>query len=279
MIHKAHAPYFSFTRGETPVFLHIPHSSVRIPEEWKSDFVISSEALAHEAQWMGDLYTDELFFNTSRKYYTLTSQISRLVVDVERFEDDAKEGMSAYGMGAVYEKTSNGAWMKSFSAQRREEYLHTIFRPYHAALNALIQDCIDRFGYCFIIDCHSFPSEPRYYEDQTPNRPDICLGTTKGYAPEFTPDWSIELCTTYFSSQNYSVKLDTPFSGTILPNDLVKQEAYKGKMHSIMLEINRKLYMDEHEFTKKASFHTLQNQIQNCLAQIEDRVKEKTGTN
>lgn len=242
--------YFTHTKGTQPVLQHIPHSSLSIPQEFQKDFVLPDAALKQEAQWMADLYTDELFHDSSGDWYTLQSDISRLVVDVERFEDEAQEEMSRYGMAAVYTKTSTGETLKTVSNERKEEYLSAVFRPYHTQLNALVAECIAQHGLCVIVDCHSFPSESRYYEDQTPNRPDICLGTSTAY----TPDWLFETLQSHFRNAGLSVEVNTPFSGTILPNDLLSQKQYEGKIFSIMIEVNRKLYMDEHSFEKSSQF-------------------------
>lgn len=272
MTYSLTKPLFSWTQGSTPLFLHIPHSSVSIPDTARKEMVLEQNALEQEARWMADLWTDVLYLPSHQHYSTLISQVSRIVLDVERFEDDAQEEMAQFGMGAVYTKTSTGALLKQISVERKAACVEEIYRPYHAQLNRAARQITDQFGQCVLIDCHSFPSEPRYYEDQTPNRPDICLGTSERY----TPQWMIDVLRTYFESQGLSVQLNTPFAGTILPNELIADAKYRNSIASIMIEVNRKLYMDEQTFEQSERFAEIRAIIQDALYTIEQHV-EKDG--
>ncbi|WP_348304731.1 N-formylglutamate amidohydrolase, partial [Methanothrix sp.] len=111
---------------------------------------------------------------------------SRLVIDPERFEKDEEEIMASKGMGAVYTKTSYQQILrKDFSAEEKEKLLSAYFRPYHKAVALEVQNTLEQFGRCLIIDCHSFPSKPLPYElDQSSDRPDICIGTDPFHTPE-----------------------------------------------------------------------------------------------
>jgi len=116
----------------------------------------------------------------------LVNNYSRLVIDPERFEKDEEEIMASKGMGAVYTKTSYQQILrKDFSAEEKEKLLSAYFRPYHKAVALEVQNTLEQFGRCLIIDCHSFPSKPLPYElDQSSDRPDICIGTDPFHTPE-----------------------------------------------------------------------------------------------
>jgi N-formylglutamate amidohydrolase len=90
------------------VIVHIPHASRAIPDEFREQFLLSDEALAAELLAMTDLYTDRLFEEAVADSATIVYPVSRLVVDPERFADDALEPMSQRGMGVVYTRTSGG---------------------------------------------------------------------------------------------------------------------------------------------------------------------------
>ena len=257
-------PYFITQSGTVSVLLHIPHSSIHIPEEFLGDFVLQGSALEHEAHFMADLHTEHIYRTKDQPYWIQQSAVSRLVVDVERFEDEEQEEMSRYGMAAVYTKTSTGEPLKKISQQRKKEYLLQIFRPYHEALTNAVRKCVDQFGHCTIIDCHSFPSEPRYYEDQTPNRPDICLGTVNG----FTPDALTLRSELFFTERGYSVKRNTPFAGSIVPVALMENEFYAPRISTIMLELNRKLYMNEETFEAIPSMTSLSTDVQQYIEHV-----------
>ena len=45
----------------TPLVIHVPHSSIRIPEDFRAQFTLSAVDLETELIAMTDRYTDELF--------------------------------------------------------------------------------------------------------------------------------------------------------------------------------------------------------------------------
>lgn len=253
-------PFFFSRPGKIPIVLHAPHSSIIIPEKFRSDFVLNKTELQHEAQWMADLWTDELFPLNDERFWIQQSRVSRLVVDVERFSDETMEGMTQYGMAAVYTKTSAGDALKNLTLEKKELYLDTFYQPYHAALDQTAQQIIEQYRQFLLIDCHSFPSEPRYYEDQAPNRPDICIGVNE----KTTPDWIVELLQKQFSDYGYSVKINTPFAGSLVPNILYGTPE-ESRCSSVMFEINRKIYMNETTFEKLPAFDIVAGQIQNVI--------------
>ena len=81
------------------VVLHVPHDSTHVPDDVRDQFVLDDLALKEELVRMTDHLTLELFASRVAEYNVVRSPVSRLVLDVERFEDDALEPMSARGMG------------------------------------------------------------------------------------------------------------------------------------------------------------------------------------
>jgi N-formylglutamate amidohydrolase len=53
----------------------------------------------------------------------------------------------------------------------------------------------------------------------------------------------MEVSTAYFESLGYNLGIDTPYSGTIVPPNHFRTEK---RVLGIMLEVNRRLYLDEH---------------------------------
>jgi len=168
-----------------PIICSIPHSSITIPLHYRSDFVLSNKDLHQESKRLADLYADEFYSGALEESGSIISRLSRLIVDMERLEDDAKEDMSIKSMGAIYTKTETGDPLKRMNRGKRRQYIQELYRPYHAALTNLVDDCLIKFGTSLILDCHSFPSVPRPYEpDQKKNRPDICIGTDAYHTPD-----------------------------------------------------------------------------------------------
>jgi N-formylglutamate deformylase len=102
-----------------------------------------------------------------------------------------------------------------------------------------VDTALQGHGRCLVIDGHSFPASPLPYEcDQDPNRPDICVGTDSFH----TPDWLRELAREEFRALGYTVQVDRPFAGALVPRRHYRSDR---RVHSVMVEINRGLYMTE----------------------------------
>ena len=83
------------------VVIHLPHASREIPADLRPMFLVDDAALERELDRMTDHYTDALFAVTGTTIATVRFPVSRLVVDPERFEDDAREPMAQRGQGVV----------------------------------------------------------------------------------------------------------------------------------------------------------------------------------
>ena len=120
---------------ESPVILHIPHSSRFIPEAVRKDLLLTDEELAKELNEITDTLTDAIALDAVRKLpqelpkpWLFINRTSRFVIDPERFPDE-REIMNKVGMGAVYTKTTSGAQLRSVdfdSSQLLENYLLSI---------------------------------------------------------------------------------------------------------------------------------------------------------
>jgi N-formylglutamate deformylase len=84
----------------SPIVLHIPHASMNIPEDVRSTFRPDDAVIERELLVMTDHFTDEIVARFRAEIEPVMFGVSRLVVDPERFPDDADEPMAARGMGA-----------------------------------------------------------------------------------------------------------------------------------------------------------------------------------
>jgi N-formylglutamate deformylase len=104
------------------MILHIPHSSKVIPEDLRDQIVLSDDDLTVELLRVTDTFTDEFFALPGATM--LRFPISRLLVDVERFRDDAEEPMSKKGMGMIYTLTAMGKSSSGHSNYRKKIFLY-----------------------------------------------------------------------------------------------------------------------------------------------------------
>jgi len=214
---------------------------------------LDREALRRELVRMTDWHTDELFgcvVGLGGVFFV--NRLSRLVVDPERFRDDAREPMSACGMGAVYTRTSDGAPLRQgLTVAKRETLLSRYYDPCALAFERLVCRMLERYDKCLIVDGHSFPTSPLPYElDQSPNRPDICLGSD----PFHTPEELLAVMGASARDLGLSTARNRPFAGAYVPSRFLNSDR---RVASVMIEVRRGLYCDESTGRKSAAFeHT-----------------------
>lgn len=241
------------------VVLHVPHDSVYIPPDVLPQFAVNESALQSELLLMTDHHTHDLFRAGQCQNQVVRASVSRLVVDVERFSDDAMEPMSSCGMGVIYTKTANQELLRhKLSETERKALLDDYYYPHHVRLEAMVDEKLSRFGQCLVLDCHSFPSSSLPYElNQDPDRPDICIGTDLFH----TPDSLRKAFVSAFEEKGYKVRLDSPFSGALVPLRHYRQDS---RVKAIMVEINRALYLDETTGALLTGFEKLSQRISEC---------------
>ena len=238
---------------------HIPHSSFDIPEKYLSDFALSLEKLESEKIKMTDRYTDELFIDcVTDNDEQIIFPVSRLLVDVERFSEDAKEPMAEIGMGMLYRSCHDLSKLRSSNAFG-EELRKNYYDQHHEAFTDLVDKQLKSAGEALIIDCHSFPKKPLPYErNQSGNRPEICIGTDAFHT---TTEIEITLSNA-FREQGFDVDTDTPFSGSIVPMKFYQEDA---RVKSIMIEIRRDLYINETTGERNLSFTETKQKVQSAI--------------
>lgn len=240
------------------LILHIPHSSNNIP--FMDGFVQNEKLILNEQLKLTDWYTDELFY--SEDDIMLVPKFSRIFCDVERFADDMQEVMAQYGMGVLYEKTDTGEPLRNVTPEIRETILSLYYRKHHASFTAAVSKELELHDQVVIIDCHSFSDTPFLRDlNNDQNRPDINIGTDPYHTPEKLLTFSRE----YFSSAGYSIGIDWPYSGCIVPSSFYQKDK---RVHSIMIEINRKLYLNEDASRNEQDFLNIERIIHDYLKKV-----------
>ena len=227
------------------IILHIPHASLCLPPDFWRDITVDKEIIERELRFIADYKVDELVKNIDS--HKIIAKYSRLYCDVERFRDDEVEPMAKLGMGAIYTHLSDGTQYRKIGSSRREEILGKSYDLHHKQLNTLSREIVDQYGSCVIIDIHSYSDElVRRLFGWTENLPDICLGYDEKW---FSKDNASKL-KTYIEKMGYSCELNYPYSGALVPMEFYHDE--NPKIHSVMLEINRRVYLNGDTVSEKA---------------------------
>jgi N-formylglutamate amidohydrolase len=85
--------------------------------------------------------------------------------------------------------------------------------------------------------------------------------------PYHTPEDLIQLIRNFFEGINLTVEINKPFPGCYVPIKFLHQE---NRVKSIMIEINRELYMNEGTGEKNDSFTKIRSVICRLIDQIID---------
>jgi len=244
------------------LILHIPHSSVNMPllDGYSQD----ADKIQNELIKLTDWYTDELFYSESDSM--IIAPFSRIFCDVERFENDEDEIMSKVGMGVLYESFDDGSLLRKVSPALRSEIIRDYYWKHHNTLLEEVNKQLKNEGSCLIVDCHSYPSKPLIRDlDQTAARPDFNIGTDKYHTPQKLIDASI----VYFEQRGFSIGVDWPYKGTIVPLEHYQKNK---KFNSIMLEVNRELYLYEPSNEKSEKYNETKKIIAGFIEMIKNEI-------
>lgn len=275
----------SKTGRPSPVIIHVPHASTVIPEEERDCFV--TDDLEGEILRMTDHCCDDLF---ECGHDMIAFPYSRLVCDVERFRDDSRETMAGLGMGFAYTHGSDLRRIRELTPEHKRHRIERgLYDPHHEELERMVERKLREYGRCLIIDAHSFPAEPLPYErymagdrgegggsevrpgthggDRSDarggaDRPDICIGTDDYHTGAELREKTV----TFFEERGYRVAVNDPFAGALVPERFYRKDP---RVQSIMIEVNRKLYMDA-DARKTDGYAGIKRDLGEYLAGLDD---------
>ncbi|MFF7178561.1 N-formylglutamate amidohydrolase [Streptomyces sp. NPDC008121] len=236
------APAFLLHAGapDSPVILHVPHSSRAIPAAVRAGITLDDTALVRELDHITDAYTAEIAAGAAEASpllpWRFVNGLSRLVVDPERFPDEREE-MLAAGMGAVYTRTTHREELRP-AGHDGQPLIERYFHPYARAMTDAVAERLEAVGRAVIVDVHSYPTEALPYELHGDGpRPPVCLGTDAFHTPPALLDAARQAFAGFGGTRT-----DTPFAGTYVP---LRHYGRTPQVSALMVEIRRDLYMAE----------------------------------
>src|SRR5215475_10313155 len=137
-----------------------------------------------------------------------------------------------------------------------------LYKPYHRALRRLMTRIHREFGTAVLVDCHSMPSTAGP-KDERP-RADIVIGDRYGTSCTSLVADVIEVI---LRERGYAVSRNKPYAGGFITEHYGNPAA---GLHSIQLEINRALYMDERRLERSSTFA----KVAQDLEAVSDRLNE-----
>ena len=221
------------------VVLNIPHASPVLPfgtGGW-------DDGIRREVDRWTDWYTDWLFASASRldsRIVPVAYPFSRFFCDAERLENDPLESV---GQGIVYERF--GTLRRTVPAGERAFAMQT----YREHLDRL-RKAITGEG-TLLVDCHSFPSDLSDVE--------ICIGVNDDWS---RPDEAVLECVLdHFRTAGYRTEINIPYSNSVSPECGVRYA-------SLMIELNKELYMDEDGILLESLASRLRAVLEGCFRSL-----------
>ncbi|MBK0326283.1 N-formylglutamate amidohydrolase [Rhodobacteraceae bacterium F11138] len=225
-----------------------------------------------------DAFVDQLF-DCAPEFGAplLCAKMPRAYVDLNRSADEldpalidgaVRRGQNprvASGLGVIPRVVANGRAIYSgkLPMSEAQKRIDSCWRPYHRALQGLLEQAHLDFGQAILVDCHSMPHEAMEGVKPGSRRyPEIVLGDRFGAAAGAEIVDRIEAA---FSAAGLVVIRNAPFAGAYITQAYGRPSR---RQHAVQVEIDRSIYMDEKRIRPNANFDALRNVLRGVIAEI-----------
>ncbi|RYC31576.1 N-formylglutamate amidohydrolase [Lichenibacterium minor] len=268
----------------SPVVLSSPHSGRVYPERFLRSARLDPATLRRSE----DAFVDDLFEPAvSLGLPLLRAHFPRAYLDLNRepYELDPRmfDGrLPAYvntrsvrvagGLGTIARVVgdSQEIYAKRLPVEEGLRRIDELHKPYHAALQDLLNRALRRFGLAVLVDCHSMPSssvtgtaDPATWRDER-TKADFVLGDRYGTscARRF-----IDVAEGTLRSLGYVVERNKPYAGGFITEHYGRPAS---GFHALQIEINRGLYMDEKAMARAEGFDALSRHLHAVVAAVSE---------
>ena len=243
-----------------PLVFSSPHSGRAYPDAFLAAARLDEQAIRRSE----DSFVDEIFALAPHHGAPLLKALfPRAYVDPNRepFELDPamfdgplpsfvnkRSPRVAAGLGTIARVVANGAeiYAGKLNFTEANARIEHCYRPYHAALEDLIETTRHSFNHCILIDCHSMPSVGGPMENDAGHRRqvDFVLGDAHGRSCSRALTVMVEET---LRGMGYTVVRNAPYSGGFITRNY--GQPAQG-VHALQIEINRGLYMYEPTYSR-----------------------------
>lgn len=242
--------------GHTPLVLDSPHSGTVYPEDFRPVCDLATlrraedthvEKLYAFAPDMGAAWIEAHFPRSYLDANRDTTELDTTLLDgpwTEPLSDDPRVlSKVRLGKGLIWKLTDEGLpiYDRLLGVDEVRARIDHCWRPYHAAVAQAIDEAHARHGYSIHINCHSMPAIAGSHATDFPGlaHADFVIGDRDGSTADQA--LSHKICE-HLRERGYSVDYNHPYKGV----ELVRRHGRPAEnRHSVQVEINRRLYMDE----------------------------------
>ena len=232
-----------------PLLVSIPHAGEKVAEEayWLKG--LPEVTLMYDV----DRFVDQMYKEVLEQYQipAVVTEWHRYVVDCNRWPNDidkdsvegAKNPSGSHPTGLHWRLTTAGFPLikKPIQWDLHQLILNKYYKGFFQEIDALYH-VLQKQGAkkVYHLNLHSMPSTgTSAHRDPGAVRADIVIGNEDGKTA--TAEWTQSVCESY-KKEGFSVSLNHPYKGG---TDVEKYGDLKKGHEALMIELNRKLYMDE----------------------------------
>ncbi len=255
-----------------PVVVDVPHAGRRYPRA----FVERARLPLRSLRRSEDAFVDQLFARSvALGAPLLVAEFPRAYLDVNRepYELDprmfdgrlpafanTRSMRVAGGLGTIPRIVGDGheIYFGRIPVEEALARIERLYRPYHAGLRDLVQRTQRSFGTCILVDAHSMPSSG--LDRDGPAKPDIILGDRFGTS---AAGYITDIAEAAFAKLGLSVTRNRPYAGGFITEHYGAPSA---GVHTLQIEINRALYMNETTLMPHAGFAALEQAVSSAMA-------------
>lgn len=294
--HTAHEPEknsepnpFTLTTpqgGDTPSIWLItsPHSGHYYPR----DFIEKSKLDSQQLRLSEDMHIDALLENVPKAGASLlTATYPRAYVDLNRepYELDAsmfsdplpdfvnKDSTRVLGgLGTIAKIVTERLeiYDRPLEFSEAEQRIEKIYFPFHSCLKQQLEMARDFWGAAYLLDVHSMPSNAvRKFKGGKSGSIDFVLGNRHGRSCDAD---CYDLVYNFLTDAGYYVEKNKPYAGGYITEHYGKPSE---GFHTLQLEVNRKLYMNETSYDLLDNSDKMKNLFSDLISALINKTLEK----
>jgi N-formylglutamate deformylase len=258
----------------TSVVFASPHSGCDYPTKFLENTHLGPVGIRKSE----DAFVDQLYASVPEFGAPLLSAVApRAYVDLNRGVDELDpaivEGAKTHGLnpriasglGVIPRIVAEGSVIQSgkITMDEAQQRLSQYYHPYHAQLQSMMRETRALFGQAVLIDCHSMPSESLKAAGTWRRiKPDIVLGNRYGAS---CSDKVFDAIEAAFTGQGFRVARNVPFAGAYVVQTYGRPSI---NQHTVQVEIDRSLYMDEDAVMPLPEFSEIQARIRGAISEL-----------
>ncbi|MBC7435289.1 MAG: N-formylglutamate amidohydrolase [Bdellovibrionales bacterium] len=271
--------YVTYLPGTTPLVLDSPHSGTDYP----ADFLHSCEL--PQLRNAEDTHVEKLYdFAPALGVAWIEAHFPRSYLDANRnttevdttlldgpwphpvATDAATLAKVRLGKGLIWRHTDEGVpiYNRQLGVAEVQNRIAACWQPYHDAVKHAIDAAHARHGYSIHINCHSMPAVSAAHSTDFPGlvHADFVIGTRDDTSADARVG---ALVTNHLRSLGYNVEYNHPYKGVELVRRYGEPAQHR---HSVQIEINRRLYMNEQTFEITPGFDKLRADLRSLVDKL-----------